>query len=294
MSWKEMAELLRQPLFTVGKTEVSIASMAWILALFVVLIIVSRFIRRILRTQLLKHTKMDIGLQYLISRIVGYVVLVLGLIIGLETIGVNFSSLAVIGGALGVGIGFGLQNIVHNFVSGLIIMGERAIQVGDRVDVGGTLGEVIRVGARSTSVRTNDNVVIILPNSEFVSNRVINWSHMGDQNVRLRIPVGVSYGSDPREVERILLEVAAASSNVLKDPAPQVIFLAFGESSLDFELRVWTADMTRRPGVLKSDLYFAIWDRLKAAGIEIPFPQRDLHIKEPVRVEIEAGQSGPA
>ncbi len=287
-----MVDWLRQPLFTVGHTEVSIASMAWILALFVVLIIVSRFTRRILRTQLLKHTKMDVGLQYLISRIIGYVVLVFGLLIGLETIGVNLSSLTVIGGALGVGIGFGLQNIVHNFVSGLIIMGERAIQVGDRVDVGGTLGEVVRVGARSTSVRTNDNVVIILPNSEFVSNRVINWSHMGDQNVRLRIPVGVSYDCVPREVERILLEVAAATTHVLNDPEPQVVFLAFGESSLDFELRVWTADMTRRPGVLKSDLYFAIWDRLKAAGIEIPFPQRDLHVKEPVRVEIEAGPSG--
>lgn len=279
MSWKEMADWLRQPLFMVGHTEVSIASLAWILALFVLLIIVSRFTRRILRTQLLKHTKMDIGLQYLISRITGYVVLVFGLIIGLETIGVNFSSLTVIGGALGVGIGFGLQNIVHNFVSGLIIMGERAIQIGDRVDVGGTLGEVIRVGARSTSVRTNDNIVIILPNSEFVSNRVINWSHMGDQNVRLRIPIGVSYDSKPREVEQLLLEVAATNPHVLKDPEPQVIFLAFGESSLDFELRVWTAEMTHRPGLLKSALYFAIWDRLKAAGIEIPFPQRDLHIK---------------
>jgi small-conductance mechanosensitive channel len=292
MSWKEMADWLGQPLFTVGRTEVSIASLAWIMALVVLLIILSRFTRRILRTHLLKHTKMDVGLQYLISRIASYMMLVFGLLIGLETIGVNLSSLAVIGGALGVGIGFGLQNIVHNFVSGLIIMGERAIQIGDRVDVSGTLGEVIRVGARSTSVRTNDNIVIILPNSEFVSNRVINWSHMGDQNVRLIIPVGVSYGSEPREIERLLLEVAAATPHVLKDPAPKVVFRAFGESSLDFELRVWTAEMTHRPGLLKSDLYFAIWDRLKEAGIEIPFPQRDLHIKEPVKIEVEAGPSG--
>jgi small-conductance mechanosensitive channel len=286
MSWKYITELFTKPFFTLGHTEVSIASLLWIVALLALLIIWSRFTRRVLRNKLLKHTKMDSGMQYLVSRMAGYAVLVIGLLIGLETIGVNLSSLTVIGGALGVGIGFGLQNIVHNFVSGLIIMGERAIQIGDRVDVGGTLGEVIRVGARSTSVRTNDNIVIILPNSEFVSNRVINWSHMGDQSVRLHVPVGVSYGSAPREVEHLLLEVAAANSHVSKTPAAQVMFHGFGESSLDFELRVWTSDMTRRPGALKSELNFAIWDTFKKHGIEIPFPQQDLHVKEPVKVEI--------
>jgi small-conductance mechanosensitive channel len=286
MNWKALADWFTKPMFTLGRTDISIASLFWIVALVAMLIIWSRFTRRMLRNKLLKHTKMDIGLQYLISRIAGYAVLVLGLIIGLETIGVNMSSLAVIGGALGVGIGFGLQNIVHNFVSGLIMMGERAIQIGDRVDVGGTLGEVIRIGARSTSVRTNDNIVIILPNSEFVSNRVVNWTQLGDQSVRLGIPVGVSYASDPREVERLLLEVAAANPYVIKDPKPKVVFHGFGESSLNFELRVWTTEMTHRPGIFKSDLNFAIWDKLKAAGIEIPFPQRDLHVKESLKVEI--------
>jgi small-conductance mechanosensitive channel len=175
---------------------------------------------------------------------------------------------------------------VQNFVSGLIIMGERAVQVGDRVDVGGTLGEVIRIGARSTSVRTNDNIIIIVPNSEFVTNRVVNWTQRGDQVVRLHLPVGVAYGSEPRTVERLLLEVAAANPHVLKMPAPQVLFHDFGESALDFELRVWTMEMTARPGTLKSELNFAIWDKLRAAGIELPYPQRDLHVKEPLKIEL--------
>jgi small-conductance mechanosensitive channel len=286
MNWKYIVELFTDPMFTVGHTPVSLWTLLQFVLIVVLAFVAARFLRRLVRTRLLVHTKMDAGLQYLVSRIFGYIVLVLGLMIGLESIGVNLSSLTVIAGALGVGIGFGLQNIVHNFVSGLILMGERSIQIGDRVDVGGTLGEVTRIGARSTSVRTNDNIIIIVPNSEFVTNRVINWTQLGDQRVRLHLPVGVSYASDPRTVERLLLETAAAHPHVLKDPEPRVVFRGFGDSALNFELRVWTTEMTRRPTVLESDLYFAIWDAFKAAGIEIPFPQRDLHLKEPVKVEL--------
>jgi small-conductance mechanosensitive channel len=286
MNWKRATEIFTDPVFTMGHTPVSLWTLVQFVLIVATVVVVAKFLRRLLRTRLLVHTKMDVGMQYLISRIFGYAVLVLGLIIGLESIGVNLSSLTVIAGALGVGIGFGLQNIVHNFVSGLIIMGERAIQIGDRVEVSGTLGEVTRIGARSTSVRTNDNIIIILPNSEFVSNRVVNWTQLGDQRVRLHLAVGVSYGSDPRTVERLLLETATANPHVLKVPAPQVVFRGFGDSALNFEMRVWTTEMTHRPTVLKSDLFFAIWEKLKAAGIEIPFPQRDLHVKETVRVEI--------
>jgi small-conductance mechanosensitive channel len=228
---------------------------------------------------------MDAGMQYLVSRIAGYLVLVLGLLVALQTAGLNLSSLTVLAGALGVGIGFGLQNIVHNFVSGLILMGERSIQIGDRVDVGGVLGRVTRIGARATAIQTNDNISIIVPNSEFVSNRVVNWSLEGDKNVRLRVPVGVSYKSDPHRVKDLLLQVASANPHVLKEPAPQVVFREFGDSALNFELRIWTADMTHRPGFLKSELNFAIWEVFKTHRIEIPFPQRDLHIHGPVKVE---------
>jgi small-conductance mechanosensitive channel len=286
MNWKRITEIFTNPMFTIGHTEVSPWTLLKFILVIVVAFVVARFLRRMLRTRLLIHTKMDAGMQYLISRIFGYAVLVLGLIIGLESIGVNLSSLTVLGGALGVGIGFGLQNVVHNFVSGLIIMGERSIQIGDRIEVGNTLGRVTRIGARAAEIQTNDNIAIIVPNSEFVSGRVINWSHAGDQQVRLRLPVGVAYGSEPRVVERLLIEVATANPNVLKEPAPTVVFREFGESALNFELRVWTITMMERPGALKSELNFAICDTFKQHGIEIPFPQRDLHVKEPVKVEI--------
>ena len=290
MNWSQILDAYTKPLFTMGNAEISLATIVGILVLVALLVLLSRFTRHILRTRILARTKLDSGLQYLISSITGYVVLVLGLVIGLQTVGIDLSSLTVLAGALGVGIGFGLQTIVNNFVSGLIIMGERAIQIGDRVDVAGTLGEVMRIGARSTSVRTNDNILIIVPNSEFVSNRVINWSHMGDPKVRIRVPLGVSYGSNPRQVEQILLQVAGASSHVLQFPKPIVVFRGYGDSSLDFELRVWTSAKDYWPGVFKSHLYFAIWDAFKENGIEIPFPQRDVHVKEPVKVEL-TGQS---
>jgi len=285
MNWNDLWELFTKTLFTVGQTPVSMATLVWGILMFVLIALLSRFTRRLLRTRVLVHTRMDVGLQYLISRIAGYVVLVLGVIVGLQTMGINLSALAVVAGALGVGIGFGLQNVVHNFVSGLILMGERSIQIGDRVEVGGTTGVVERIGARSTSIRTNDNIILIVPNSDFVSNPVVNWSYLHDHSVRFRIPVGVSYKSDPHLVERLLMEVAAANEHVLKSPAPNVVMKGFGDSSVDFELRAWTTELTHRPSVFKSELLFAIWDKFKEHGIEIPFPQRDLHIKSPVQIE---------
>ena len=287
MTHDEILNLFTKPLFQLGQTWISLATIVEFIIVLLVVVLLSRVVRHLLRRRVLARTKLDVGLQYAIARIVSYIVLVLGLFIGLETLGVNLSSLAVIGGALGVGIGFGLQNIVNNFVSGLIILAERPIQIGDRVDVGGTMGDITRIGSRSTSIVTNDNITIIIPNSEFILGRVTNWS-IGDPKVRFRIPVGVSYGSDPRAVEKLLLEVAAANPHVLKNPPPSVRFVEFGDSALNFELRAWSVEMVSRPGALRSELNFAIWDTFKQHGIEIPFPQRDLHIKEPLRVEVKS------
>lgn len=259
MTWNEIFSLFTKPLFQLGQTWVSLTTILEFVLVLLLAILLSRVLAR---------TKMDVGLQYAIARIASYVVLVLGFLIGLETIGINISSLTVIAGALGVGIGFGLQNIVHNFVSGLILLTERPIRVGDRVDVGGTEGNVIRIGARSTSIVTNDNITIIVPNSQFISGQVTNWS-IGDPKVRFRIPVGVSYGSDPRVVEKLLLEVAAANPHVLREPPSSVRFVEFGDSALNFELRVWSVDMVSRPGAMRSELNFAIWDKFKQHGIEI-------------------------
>src|ERR1017187_10251386 len=281
MTWSEIFGAFTKPIFQLGQTWISLATIVEFVVVLSLVVLLSRLVRRLLRTRVLARTKLDAGQQYAIARIGSYIVLVLGLLIGVETVGVNLSSLAVIAGALGVGIGFGLQNIVSNFVSGLIILAERPIQIGDRVDLGNsTVGKVVRIGARATHVLTNDNIMVIVPNSEFIAGRVVNWTHI-DPRVRLRIGVGVSYASNPHRVETLLLEVAMGNPNVLKDPAPTVVFKEFGESSLNFELRVWSGDMAHRPGTLESQLNFAIWDKFKENGIEIPFPQRDLHLKEP-------------
>ena len=288
MTWTEILGVFTKPLFQLGQTWISLATMVEFVVVTGVVLLLSRLVRHLLRTRVLARTKLDIGQQYAIARIASYFVVMFGLLIGVETVGVNLSSLAVIAGALGVGIGFGLQNIVSNFVSGLIILAERPIQIGDRVDLGNnTVGKVVRIGARATHVLTNDNIMVIVPNSEFIAGRVVNWTHI-DPRVRLRLSVGVSYTSDPHRVEKLLLEIAEGNPNVLKDPAPTVVFKEFGESSLTFELRVWSGDMAHRPGTLESQLNFAIWDKFKENGIEIPFPQRDLHLKEPVRVELKS------
>jgi small-conductance mechanosensitive channel len=288
MTWSEIFGVFTKPLFQLGQTWISLVTMVEFIVVTAIVVGLSRVVRHLLRTRVLARTKLDLGQQYAIARIASYVVLVIGLLIGVETVGVNLSSLAVIAGALGVGIGFGLQNIVSNFVSGLVILAERPIQIGDRIDLGNnTVGKVIRIGARATHVLTNDNIMIIVPNAEFVTSRVVNWTHI-DPRVRLRINVGVSYSSDPHLVETLLLEIAEGNPNVLKDPSPTVVFKEFGESSLNFELRVWASDMAHRPGTLESQLNFAIWDKFKQHGIEIPFPQRDLHLKEPVRVEMKS------
>ncbi len=249
------------------------------LVVFLLLLgLVARRVRAFIEDKLLVHTSMDLGQRDALARLTAYVIFALGLTIGLESLGVNLSSLLVLGGAVGIGVGLGLQNIANNFVSGIILLVERPIKLGDRVEIGGTNGDVVRIAARSTWVRTNDNVVIIIPNSEFVSNRVTNWT-ANDRQVRFAIAVGVSYKSDPQEVREVLTGVALANPDVLRNPPPEIRFMEFGDSSLNFELRVWTVSRVQTPNILTSDLNFAIFSAFRDRGIEIPFPQRDVHVK---------------
>lgn len=227
--------------------------------------------------QILSRYSDDVGVSESIGTIIQYVaVLVGGLIIVQSTI--NLGSLNVLAGALGVGIGFGLQNIANNFISGLIILFERPIKVGDRIEVGNISGDVVKVAARATTVNTNDNISIIIPNSEFISQKVINWSH-SDRNIRFHLPVGVAYKEDPAKIKTILLEVAEKHPDVLKKPAPEVLFIEYGDSSINFDLMIWTNTYINRPLVLKSQLYYLIFEKFKQHEVEIPFPQRDIHIK---------------
>jgi hypothetical protein len=193
---------------------------------------------------------------------------------------VDVSSLTILASLLGVGIGFGLQNITSNFVSGIIILLERPIKVGDFINVGDLVGTVERIGARSTEIRTPDQVSIIIPNADFVNARVVNWSH-GHPVSRLRVPFGVAYGSDVNRVQQVVLQAAKSHADVLGYPKPHVWFSGFGDNSLDFELLVWIND-PRSQFQLKSDLYYLLEASLRRHRIEIPFPQRDLHLRSPL------------
>jgi len=274
----ETWSVLTRPYFHLGEQPVTGLFLLKVLLFLVLLAAVARLTRRVLQTSILARTSMDPGQQYALARITGYLVFVLGVVIGLQSAGLDLSSLVVVGGALGIGVGFGLQTIASNFISGLVLLVERPVKLGDRVEVDNTYGDVVKIAGRSTWIRTNDNVVIIVPNSEFIEKRVTNWT-ANDRRVRFSMPVGVSYGSDPEMVRDVLMEVARAHPDVLQIPAPEVIFVEFGDSSLNFSLRVWTITQLQTPWRLKSDLYYSIFKAFREQGIEIPFPQRDLHLK---------------
>lgn len=264
--------------FRLGGIEFSLWSLFQLIASLVILIYVSGKINRILVDKILVRYRLDIGIRQSIGTIVRYIILTLGLYIIIQSAGIDLSAIGILAGALGVGIGFGLQNITNNFISGLIILFERPIKVGDRIEVGDTNGDVVNISARATTIITNDNISIIIPNSEFISSQVINWSH-NDRMVRFRFPVGVSYQEDPEKVRQVLMKVMTEQKGVLKNPPPDVWFDEFGDSSLNFNLMVWTSDYVQRPEYLKSQLYYAIFKKFKENNVEIPFPQRDLHIK---------------
>jgi small-conductance mechanosensitive channel len=269
---------LRRPLFHVGQSEVTFLGISTFIAFLIGVVIGERIFRRFVLKKLLARTQLDESLRFGIERIVGYTIIVLGFYLTIQNAGIDLSSLAVVAGAVGVGLGFGLQNIISNFISGIIILAERPITIGDRVEVGGVAGQVSKISLRSTTVVTNDNISIIVPNSQFISETVINWSH-GDPKVQFRLPVGVAYGSDTEKLTNTLLGVAKAHPMVLNDPAPSVYFIEFGDSSLNFELGVWTQEMVKSPRRFRSELNFSIDNKLREAGIEIPFPQRDLHVR---------------
>jgi small-conductance mechanosensitive channel len=220
---------------------------------------------------------------YAVGRMVHYIALIIGAIIALELIGVPASRFAVFAGAIGVGLGFGLQAIFNNFVSGLILLFDRSLKVGDFVELeSGVHGEVRDIQIRATHIVTNDNLDILVPNSEFVSGRVVNWTHR-DVSRRMRVSFGVAYGSDKERVKQAALEAATEVPFTLElegRRGPQVWLAGFGDSSLDFELVVWlTADATKRPGAVRAAYNWALESALARHRLEIPFPQRDLHIR---------------
>lgn len=237
--------------------------------------------KKILLRRILPRLGMGPGAASATASLIGYLILFIGLltILPITLPGFNLGTLSVIAGALSFGIGFGLRNIADNFVSGLIILTERPIKVGDRIEIDELQGKVLEIRARSTTVRTNDNIDIIVPNSHFIDNRVTNLSHH-DNRVRFRIPVGVHYRSDIEKVEKALLAAAADCPDALTHPAPGVRFMGFGDSALEFELRVWCESLHDKPNAFRSEVNKAIWYRFKQEGVEIPYPQQDVYLKE--------------
>lgn len=276
IEWLE--RLLSQPLITLGESRLTFGLVLTLAISLIVLFVGSEWIRRFLVKKILAKRDMAIGTRESIGTIVKYILIVAGMFSILQTNGIDLSAFGVLAGAIGVGIGFGLQNITNNFISGLIILFEQPIKVGDRIEVGDVTGDVVKISSRATTIITNDNISIIVPNSKFIDSEVINWSH-NEHRIRFNFPVGVSYKEDPEKIKRILLEVANANPGVLTTPESDVLFDSYGDNSTNFNLRVWTSTYVNKPKVLRSELYYEIFRRFGEEKIEIPFPQRDIHLK---------------
>ena len=277
-------------LFNIGDAPISLGS----LLLFAVLIAgfsyASKLISTLLVSRGLAHAKIDQGTKYVLKRVTEYSLVAIGAIIAFQSVGIDLSGLTVIFGLLSVGIGFGLQNIASNFISGIILLFERPIQVGDRITVGDTQGDVEEINIRSTTIRSLDNISIIVPNTEFVEGRVTNWSH-GDLKIRMDIKVGVSYDSDLDNVLSALKEVADEHPKVLKKPEAEVLLMEFADSSWNMELRLWIADPKEYYSML-SEINCAIVHKFRERGIEIPYPQQDLHVRSPLPLPVQTGANG--
>jgi small-conductance mechanosensitive channel len=271
-------------LFEINKTAVTPSSILMFLIFIAFFAMTSRVLQRVLRAQVFSRMSIDTGMQYTLTRITHYLIMIVGAVVAFQFIGIDLTGLAIILGFLSVGIGFGLQNITSNFVAGLILLLERPIKVGDRVMVGNQEGDVMEINMRSTTIRTPNNVAVIVPNSEFVSSKLENWSY-GDETVRVNVDVGVSYESDLETVMRSLKEVAAEHPEVLKSPAPDVLHIGFGDSAWNMRLRIWL-EHSGRHWEVQSDVNCAIVRKFRQNGVEIPFPQRDLHMRSPLPLPI--------
>ena len=282
--WNNLFAWIYAPLFKLGTTEVTLARIGAVVVMLFFVWWLSTVLESALRRLALRghHAHATRSTVYAFTRLVRYVVWIFGTVIGLNVMGLDLTSLAFLGGAIGLGIGFGLQNIFSNFISGIIILVEKTLKVGDFVDLqSGVRGTVVEIAMRYTRVTTNDDVDVLVPNSEFINGRVTNWT-FGDRTRRIRVPFGVAYGVDKNLVREAGLAAAATVKGLIIDEAHPVLvpLRGFGDNSLNFELMVWIGpELIDKPGGTASKLLWALDDELGQRGIEIPFPQRDIHIR---------------
>ncbi len=277
---KLFKEIMSFKLFEINQTPITVSSLVMFILVLIAFFLISRFFSKIVFRRILARFDIDKGIQFTLVRMSHYLIMITGTIVAFQFMGIDLGGLAVIFGLLSVGIGFGLQNVTSNFISGLILLFERPIKIGDRVTIGDTEGDVISINMRSTTIRTLRNIAIIVPNSEFVSSKVTNWS-FSDPKIRLDIEVGVSYGSDLDTVLKAIKEVADEHPDVLDEPEADVLLTSFGDSSWNMMLRAWLGS-TERYYQIRSEINCAIVRKFRQYGIEIPFPQRDLHLRSPL------------
>lgn len=276
--WDRLYYYVNFPLLKLGESQITAWTIAYIFLLLILLYTITNRMKRWVVDRVFAKSHIEYGTRQAIGTIVAYSIVVIGTLVILDSAGINLSALTIVAGALGIGIGFGLQNVTTNFISGIIVLLERPIKVGDRVQVEGAAGDVVKISLRATTIVTNDNIAVIVPNSEFISSKVINWSYR-NPDVRCNFPISVAYGTDPELVRDVLLEIAENHPGVLKDKKPDVLLDQFGDSGVNFILRVWTTTYTAKPGVLRSEINYEIAKKFEQHGIQIPFPQRDVFVR---------------
>jgi potassium efflux system protein len=274
--------------FEIGQFKISLASIAIAILLFVALVLVTRLVQRWIRDVMLVPSGLDVGISNSVETVVGYMGVGIAGLIALSYAGFDVTNLALVAGALSVGIGFGLQSVVNNFVSGLILLFERPIKVGDWIVTGTDEGYVRKISVRSTEIETFDRANVVIPNADLITGRVKNWT-LRDQIGRVRVPVGVSYSADPEAARALMLKVADANPNVLKFPAPSAQFDSFADSSVNLVLNAYVGEVTKGISV-RTELAFGILKAFRDAQIEIPYPQHDIRLRdlEPFRHALQA------
>ncbi len=263
---------------TFGKVRISLLSLAKGVVALGVLLWITSALSKALERRIGRAESLTPSVQVLIAKIIKIVLVVLAFLIAIGSLGIDLTALTVFGGALGIGVGIGLQKVVSNLVSGLLLLMDKSIKPNDVIAVGGTYGWVASLGARYAAVRTRDGVEYLIPNEELITQRVENWSH-SDKAVRLNIPVGISYKSDLHVAMKLCREAPATVERVLADPPIQCLLKGFGDSSVDLEIRIWIDDPSEGRSNVISEVLLRVWDLFREHGIEIPFPQRDLHLK---------------
>ena len=262
----------------VGSTRISLLATLKLVLALALLWLLAQWLGRVIENRISRAEYVNAGMQVALVKLSKFILLVLVFLLALDAVGIDLTALTVFGGALGVGLGFGLQRIASNFISGFIVLFDRSIRPGDVITIDNKLGWVQELRARYVVVMDRDGVERLIPNETLITNEVINWSY-SDRNVRMKIPVSISYDNDPEQALALLAEAAKANPRVLADPAPTTRLMAFGDSGVELELRVWIQDPEAGLGSVRSDINLAIWRAFKDAGIVIPYPQRDLHIR---------------